>query len=256
MTPSLPASFLGAPIAHRGYHDNSEGRPENSRAAIEAAIAAGYAVEIDLQMTADARAVVFHDYGLKRLTGRDGVIRQLTRNDARSVQLLHGYGAGIPDLAEVLELVNGRAPLLIEIKDQDGHMGKDVGPLEAAAAALLVGYRGDVAVMSFNPNSVEQMAQLAPEIPRGLVTSSYSYDEWPLPQEVCDRLRAIPDVDRVGASFISHEVEDLNRSRVRDLKQAGLPVLCWTVKSAAQEKEARKVAENITFEGYAAAVLA
>ena len=252
MNPSLPAAFLKAPIAHRALHDVAQGRPENSRAAIRAAITAGYGIEIDLQLTGDDQAMVFHDYSLKRLTGEGGVIRQRNVAQARAIPLTGGDGEGIPTLAEVLDLIAGQVPLLIEIKDQDGAMGTNVGPLEDAAAKVLRGYAGDIALMSFNPNSVARMAELLPDIPRGIVTSAYAYDEWPLSRSVCDLLRDIPDFDRVGACFISHEVEDLSSPRVAELRAKDVPILCWTVKSPAQEAVARNVAHNVTFEGYTA----
>lgn len=251
MTPPLPQEFLQRPIAHRALHDISDGRPENSRAAIRAAIDAGYGIEIDLQLTADNHAMVFHDYDLGRLTGATGPIQQITAEHAGAIALKHGT-EGIPSFSEILELVAGRVPLLVEFKDQDGAMGTDVGPLEQDAVRALRGYDGPVALMSFNPNSVAALARLAPNLPRGLVTCSYRPEEELLPQATCDRLRYIPDFDRVGASFISHEVADLNRPRVAELKTRGVPILCWTVRSAAQETEARKIADNVTFEGYLA----
>ena len=252
MTPSLPAEFLHTPIAHRALHDTSDNRPENSRAAIRAAVDAGYGIEIDLQLSADNRAMVFHDYDMKRLTGQPGPIRQITADQAQTTQLLHATD-GIPTLDEVLDIVAGRVPLLIEFKDQDGAMGTDIGPLEADAVRALQGYDGPLALMSFNPNSVAELARLAPQIPRGIVSCAYDPKGWPLPAQTCDHLRAIADFDRVGAGFISHEAADLPRARVADLKAQGVPVLCWTIRSPEQEAEARKIADNVTFEGYLAA---
>lgn len=252
MIPRLAQVFLDAPIAHRGLHDVTDGRPENSRAAIRAAIAAGYGIEIDLQMTSDAQAMVFHDYDMGRLTGMPGAIRLVSSDQARATPLLGGDDAFIPSLVDVLELVEGRAPLLIELKDQDGAMGMSIGPLERATAAALAGYQGPVALMSFNPNSVAMLADLLPDIPRGIVTSAYDPEEWPLSQAVCDRLRGIPDYERTRSCFVSHEVEDLARPRVAELKAAGADILCWTSKSAQQDQEARRVARNVTFEGYLA----
>lgn len=252
MTPTLPSAFLQTPIAHRALHDKTDNRPENSRAAIRAAIDAGYGIEIDLQLTSDNRAMVFHDYDMARLTGQPGPIQQISAVQAQATQLLHADD-GIPTLDEVLEMVAGKVPLLIEFKDQDGAMGTDVGQLESDAVRALQGYDGPVALMSFNPNSVAELARLAPHLPRGLVTCSYQPEIELLPQAVCDHLRDIPDFDRVGASFISHEVADLNRPRVAELKARGVPILCWTVRSPEQEAEARAVADNVTFEGYLAA---
>lgn len=250
--PALPPIFVGAPLAHRALHDVEQGRPENSRAAIRAAVKAGYGVEIDLQISADGQAMVFHDYMLNRLADDIGPVRAKTEAELRRIGLTGG-SEGIPTLSEVLDLVAGRAALLIEIKDQDGAMGPNVGKLEEAAARALEGYDGPVALMSFNPHATAAVADMAPSVPRGLVTSAYRPKDWPLlPAQVRDHLRAIPDFDRVQASFISHEVDDLSRPRVTELKAARVPVLCWTVKSAEQETEARKVADNITFEGYRA----
>ncbi len=157
----------------------------------------------------------------------------------------------IPTLSDVLSLIAGRVPLLIEIKDQTLVMGPTDGRLEAATAEALTGYTSDVAVMSFNPHAIARMASLAPHLPRGITTSAYDPDDWaPLPKEVCDRLRPIPDYDATGASFISHEGRDLARPRVAELKAQGAKILCWTIRSAADEALARQVADNVTFEGY------
>lgn len=250
----LPDALLRLPVAHRAYHDITQGRPESSRAAIKAAIAAGYGIEIDLQLTADGAAMVFHDYDLTRLTGQAGPLRQRSAEEAAAIPLLHGDGETIPRFEDILDLVAGRAPLLVELKDQDGAMGPAVGPLEAAAARALAGYGGPVAVMSFNPYSMAEMARLAPDLARGLTTCNYDATDWPLSGEACDRLREIPDFDRVGASFISHQASDLSRPRVRALHGDGVPVLCWTIRSPEVEAEARKLADNITFEGYRAAI--
>lgn len=251
MTPRLPANFLTKPLAHRGLHDVADGRPENSRAAIQAAISHGYGIEIDLQLSADQKPIVFHDFSLDRLTNATGPVQQLDAKLLSAVPLI-GSNEGIPDLAAILDLVAGQVPLLIEFKDQDGAMGTNVGPLEKAAADILAGYAGPFGVMSFNPNSVAMLAGLMPGVPRGIVTSAYRYDNWPLSHAICDRLRSIPDFDRVEASFISHDINDLDRPRLAALKAAGADILCWTVTSAEQEAKARQVAHNITFEQYLA----
>lgn len=249
---ALPAEFLARPIAHRAYHDRKAGRPENSPSAVRAAVAAGYGIEIDLQPSADGVPMVFHDYDLRRLTGVAGRVRGLSAAELGATRLLDGED-GIPTLAEVLEIVAGRVPLLIELKDQDGAMGPGVGPLEEATAAVLRGYAGPVAVMSFNPHAVAAFHAAAPEVAVGLTTSAYRAEDWPLlPAARRDALRGIADYGRVGASFISHEASDLAAPRVAELKAQGAAILCWTIRSAEAEAEARKVAQNVTFEGYPA----
>jgi glycerophosphoryl diester phosphodiesterase len=247
-------SFRTVPLAHRGYHDIASGIPENSRASFEAAIAAGYGIECDVQMAADGEAMVFHDYALNRLTNDTGPIRQRTRKELEATTLT-GCQETVPGLDEMLDLVAGRVPLLIEIKDQDGIMLSEVGPLERAVARALEGYAGPVAVMSFNPHAVEVFAEAAPDVPRGLTTCAYQPKDWPmLPERVFVHLRDIPYYHRVGASFVSHRSTDLDRPRIAELKAEGAVILCWTVKSPAEETEARRVADNITFEGYAAKI--
>ena len=250
----LPASFLRLPIAHRALHDRAQGRIENAPAAIKAAVAAGYAIEIDLQLSADGVAMVFHDEELDRLTDATGPVNARTAAELGGIRLRDSTDT-IPTLATVLDLIDGRVPLLIEIKDQTLTMGPTDGRLEAATAQALQGYKGDVAVMSFNPHSVAHMARLAPHLPRGITTSAYDPDDWaPLPAATCDHLRAIPDFDATGASFISHEGRDLPRPRVAELKAQGARILCWTIRSPEAEAVARQIADNVTFEGYRAAL--
>lgn len=255
MTPvPLPDSFLRLPIAHRALHDRARGVIENSPSAIRAAVKAGYAIEIDLQLSSDGVPMVFHDEELDRLTGETGPVNARTAEELGRIRLKDSTDT-IPTLAQVLDLIAGRVPLLIEIKDQTLVMGPTDGRLEAATAKALQGYTGDVALMSFNPHSIAHMARLAPHLPRGLTTSTYDPDDWaPLPAEVCDRLRPIPDYGPTGSSFISHEGRDLLRPRVAELKAQGARVLCWTIRSAADEALVRKVADNVTFEGYLAAL--
>jgi len=246
----LPEAFLTAPIAHRAYHDLASGRPENSASAILAAVEAGYGIEIDLQLSRDGAAMVFHDYELDRLTGASGPIGALTAAEAGALTLT-GSEDPVPTLPEVLDMVAGRVPLRIETKDPS--QGAGVEPMEAAVARALEGYEGPVAVMSFNPDSVAEMARIAPDVPRGLTTCAFDPDEdWPLSEEIRAHLRAIQDVDRVGASFISHHHTDLDRPRVAELKDQGLAILCWTIRSPEEEAAARRIVHNVTFEGYAA----
>lgn len=218
---TLPASFLTIPLAHRALHDRKAGRVENSRKSIQVAMQKGYGIEMDLQLSSDGHAMVFHDDLLDRLTAESGPVRNRTRVELEAIQLKDD-GSTIPALDDVLAQVAGRVPLLIELKDQDGEMGPHVGELERATVAALQGYQGDVALMSFNPHSVAVLAEIAPQTPRGITTSSYEAQWWPeVPEATRNILREIPDYDRVGACFISHESTDLDRPRVAELKARG-----------------------------------
>lgn len=248
----LPPAFLTTPLAHRGYHDKALRRPENSLSAFRAAIDAGYGIELDVQRTADDQAMVFHDDTLDRLTANVGRVDALTAAQLGKIAL-RDSDETIPTLTDVLTMVAGRVPLLIEIKDHLDTMLPTSGKLEAAIAAALEGYDGPVAVMSFNPHCVAEMARLAPHVPRGITTENYDpANNAPIPAAVCEALREIPDYDRTQSRFISHKATDLARPRVADLKAQGAAILCWTIRSAQAEAKARLIADNITFEGYPA----
>ena len=250
----LPPSFLTAPLAHRGYHDRSLRCPENSRAAFRAAVAAGYGIELDVQLSRDGQAMVFHDDTLDRMTGDSGCVKDRTATALNGIRLINSDET-IPTLADVLAMVGGRVPVLIEMKDDLATMAPTDGRLGAAVAAVLAGYAGAVAVMSFNPHSMADMARLAPGVSRGLTTDDYDPQDYAtLSGGVCDQLRAIADYDRIAASFVSHKALDLGRARIAELKSDGAAILCWTIRSRDQEAMARKIAQNITFEGYAAAI--
>ncbi len=248
----LSRDFVRLPIAHRALHDLDDGRPENSISAIRAAIRAGYGIEVDLQFSKDGVPMVFHDYDLGRLTNQSGPLRQRNAADLTQMTLLNCSDT-IPTLTEVLDLVAGQVPLLLEIKDQDGALGPDIGAQERAIADALVGYDGPAALMSFNPHSVIEMSRLCPHIPRGLLTCNFPKEHWKLvPESTLEMLRDAPDYDRSGASFISHFAKDLDNPRVAELRAKGATILSWTIKSQEEEITARKVADGITFEGYAA----
>ena len=246
----LHPSFFEAPIAHRGLHDQSKGIVENSLGAVEAAMAAGYGIEIDLQPASDSTPVVFHDYVLDRLTERKGPVRTLSLQELGSI-VLSGSHDAIPTLQAVLEMVGGRVPLLVEIKDQDLRLGANVGDFAEHVCDVVTGYEGPIALMSFSPDTMIQVKSYAPEIPAGLVTDPFEAEDWPnVPQARRQELRDMKKQIEIGLDFISHKQSDLQSDAVRQAKQAGLPVFCWTIRSDEDAQRALKIADNITFEGY------
>jgi len=245
--PELHPAFLLPPIAHRGLH--GEGRSENSVAAFEAAIERGYGIELDVQLSADGEAMVFHDYELSRLTIETGPTRQKTAAELGALTL--SDGSNIQTLESVLKQVSGQVAVLVEIKDQDGAMGDNIGSLEERVAEVLNAYRGPVAVMSLNPHAIYHMKRLSPNVPRGLVTCRFSKEDWPLlPRDRAAELAEIPDFEATGSSFVSHHFKNLDGPAVNRIRQSGDPVLSWTILSEDDEHEARRLADNITFEGY------
>lgn len=245
----LPPTFLTRPLAHRGLH--GPGLPENSLPAFRAAIAAGYGIELDVQPARDGTPLVFHDAGLRRMAGIDAPVSSLGVAEAAACRLL-GTTHGIPTLDEVLALVAGRVPVLIEVKDPDGALGPRVGTLPGRVADIAAAHAAQghpVAVMSFNPHMVAAMAR--PGLAAGLTSCGFAVTGWPrIGAARRAALARLDGFDAAGACFISHDCKDLDNPAVLALARRGVPVLCWTIRSAAAEAAARRIARNITFEGY------
>jgi len=248
---SLPEGFFARPIAHRALH-GKDGRPENSRAALKAACMAGVGIELDLQLSADGVAMVFHDDTLDRLTETTGRINDRPAAALTGLRLVGGgRDETIPKLTDALDIVAGHVPLLLELKDQTGKLAPDTGALAHATLAALAGYAGPVAMMSFNPHIVVDLAARAPDIPRGLTTCGFLEEDWP---QVCAAnltiCREMQLLEKAGASFISHKVQDLASPWVARAKEKGMAVACWTVRDPATHRRALKIADCVTFEGY------
>ncbi|SFH08388.1 Glycerophosphoryl diester phosphodiesterase [Palleronia marisminoris] len=238
---SLPAIFLAHPFAHRGLHDRAVGVIENSSAAFDAAVEAGYGIELDVQMSRDGVPVVFHDDMLDRLTSRRGPVADLTAQELETVAL-DGSTDTILPLPYVLERIGGRVPVLVEIKDQGARDGFPAAVGHAIAAAT-----GPIAVMSFNPSYIHGLEGL--NAPRGLTTCAAEDYGSDLPAETRSRLARIADWGP-GLSFVSHDHRHLEDSRIADLKAEGASILCWTIRSKVDAGAALKLAHQITFEGF------
>jgi glycerophosphoryl diester phosphodiesterase len=231
---------LGAlPFAHRGLH--GQGRAENSRAAFDAAIAAGHGIELDVQLSRDGEAMVFHDYRLERLTGESGDVAARTATQLGALRL-SGTGDTIPTLREVLHQVGGRVPVLIEVKGPD----RNVARLCLAVFRALEGYRGPVGVMSFNPEVPRWFAAHAPKVLRGLVVT----------EQGKKRLRGWLERAfafwRSGAQFLAYDIRDLPSRFAKRRRKKGLPVFTWTVRSEADRPRAASHADQIIYEVAAA----
>lgn len=243
----MEALFRRRAIAHRGLHDHSHGIIENTQTAFRAAIAGGYAIETDIQAAAGGEPVVFHDKTLDRLTEARGLLRDFTVERLQSVAM-RGTRDGILPLGEFLQLIDGRTPLFLEIKSEGGHDRT----LERHVAALLASYRGPVAVMSFDPDSMEAMKRFAPQIPRGFSAMSFWNDgKRHLSQLNRFRLTHMLDAWRVKPDFLTYEVSALpGMARVLRKRFPDLPLLTWTVRTADDRRKARLYADGIIFEGF------
>lgn len=230
--------LCATPFAHRGLHE--EGVPENSLAAFEAALRAGYGIELDVRLAADGVPVVFHDASLERLTGRAGAVSVLTSAELARTRL-GDSDQRIPRLEEVLSLVRGEAPLLVEIKNPRHR----AGALEAAVWALLEGYPGPVAALSFNPLTLAWFRRRAPALARGHNLSA------PTSRQRARRARASARLARLLARphFISHEITSLSHRRAARIRGHGLTLIAWTVRGESEQAKALRYADNFMFEG-------
>jgi glycerophosphoryl diester phosphodiesterase len=233
-----PAWLRQRPVAHRGLHDAA--RPENSPAAFEAAAQAGFPIELDVHLTADGAAVVFHDEDLLRMTGRAGRVADATLAELRALPLL-GTAERIPSLDDVLARVHGRVPLLVELKARAPY-----GPLEQAVRDALRRHPGAHAVQSFDPWSLVWLRRHAPELPRGMLSCDFADEDLPAHQKVL--LRNLVLAPHVRPSFIGYDLHALPHWAPMRLRALGLPLLAWTVRSAEDLVRARALVDNVIFE--------
>lgn len=241
--------FLTArPIAHRGLHDRENGIIENTSSAFAAAIAKGYAIECDLQITRDGEAVVFHDEHLERLTEGSGQVKDITAADMQR-QVIRGSNDRVQTLAELLAQVGGKVPLVIELKS---HWDGDQRLLKRATA-LLKDYGGPHCLMSFDPDIIEAVRITSPETLRGIVADrafDRFYDTLPFRKRI--ELRTLSYLHRVRPDFISFYFGELPHAPVAAFRAAGKPVISWTIRSPEQARMALRHSDQITFERFLA----
>ena len=234
------------PIAHRGYHRDDAPPIENTLAAA-AAIERGFSIECDVQCTADDTVVVFHDDTLDRITTASGRVDRSDLADLRAARFKNGE-AGIPTLAVLLDLVDGRVPLVIELKSQWTNDRR----LEVSVARILSTYTGPVAVMSFEPASLVAMRRLAPNLPRGLIAEGFAKADVPIASAASRAaMRHLLWARYVLPDFVAYDVAGLPASAPLARRHfSGLPLLTWTVRDAADRATARQWADQIIFEGF------
>jgi len=234
------------PVAHRGLHDFSKRIIENTSSAFAAAIAGGYAIECDVQLTADGEAVVFHDETLERLTGGEGWVKEVTAHEMQKLTI-HRSSDRVQTLSELLDQVDGKVLLLIELKSHwDGN-----DALVKRAVEILQNYSGRHALMSFDPDMVEALRLLSPTTTRGIVADrgiDEYYNFLPLDRRL--ELRNFSHVPRTQPHFVSFYFGDLPFAPVAGLHQAGTPVISWTIRSPEEAGMALRHSNQITFEGY------
>lgn len=224
------------PIAHRGLHDMNNKVWENTLTAFKRAVKAGYAIECDVHLTTDNVPIVFHDDVLKRLTGTDGYVWQRSAAEMKALSI-GGTKDHAPTLAETLEVVGGKVPIVIELKGTPGH---DDGLVERVAM-ILAGYSGPAAIMSFDHWLVRQFPSKAPGIPAGLTALGEENKDLEAHFSMLGH-----DIDFI--SYCAAHMPNRFVSFVR--KKLKMPVITWTVRDEAALHHSYKHGDQITFEGF------
>lgn len=234
---AAPEWLIQREYAHRGLH--GEGRAENSPSAFRAAIAAGLGIECDIQRSADGQPLVFHDWELSRLTGTEGLTASLGCDEIAQLRLL-GTDDAPMHLAEMLALVAGQVPVLIEIKSLPDY---DIAPSCAAVSAALRGYAGQHAVMSFDPRVGEWFALHDPQVVRGLVCTDTLDHGW------LHAWRAEGAIERAAPDFLACDIRDLPNDLASESREAGRPLLSWTIKTQELRQRGLDHADALISEG-------
>jgi len=245
---SAPDWLTARPIAHRGLHDRAAGLIENSKSAALAAIAGGYAIECDVQVSLDGEAMVFHDDALDRLTDATGAVAASPAR-ALAALTLKGGADRVMRLGDFLALIDARAPLICEIKsrfDDDRRLAERV-------LALAQAYPGPLALKSFDPAVIAHLRASGAALPLGVVAvACYDAAEWaPMPAAMRGALAGFAHYPQTRPDFLSYRVSDL-AARVPILCKHGLgmPVMAWTVRTPEAGDAARMRADQIIFEGF------
>jgi glycerophosphoryl diester phosphodiesterase len=236
------------PVAHRGLHDAAAGLIENTASAFAAAIAGDFAIETDLQISGDGEAMVHHDFALGRLTHGSRQLAAMTAAGLKDVPF-KATADRIMTLGELCEFVAGRMPLVIELKSRfDGDRR-----LVTRTAQVLQTYAGPVAVMSFDPQLVQALREIAPGLPRGIVAErQYEDDEW---RELTIRQRRelafLLHAPRTRPHFVAYDVKSLPSPGPWIARNVfGLPLLTWTVRTPENRERAERWADQMIFEGF------
>ena len=230
--------------AHRGLH--GEGSAENSMSAFAAAKEMGFGIELDVRLSKDGELVVFHDDNLTRVVGREGKVVDFTAKELSKMKLA-GTSEGIPTFREVLDLIDGAVPLLIEIKMS----GEETGVAEKLVE-VIEGYKGDYIVESFNPFALRAVKRARPDILLGMLSMEYMKEERFRGKMLYRLLQNLQLNFLVRPDFIAYDKEGYSVPNLRLIRKSfGTPLLAWTVKSQKEEDEAISHGfDSVIFEGY------
>ena len=238
------------PIAHRGLHDSGNGIIENSPSAFKAAIEAGYAIECDLQLTADEIPIVIHDGTLDRVTEQSGRVRDISAGQATKIKLA---GSKKPDrilsFADLLKLVDSRVAIAIELKPQVDGLNRK---LAETAVEALKNYHGPIAFISFAPELLVHVKECGFKGPTGIIIERFVSEEAQDHLNWFQRfsMRHLLHYPRTRFDFVDCDQNALDMPAVRLFHALGFPLAAWTIRSQEQADQALKHSDQYAFEGF------
>ena len=219
-------AFLKRPIAHRGLHNNKD-IIENTIESFELAIKNNFLIEFDIVLSKDGEVMVFHDYDLNRLAGSNKLINSCTANELSNIKLLETNSV-ISSIDEVLYKINGKVPILIEIKES---FHPDI---EERLFEIIRSYEGEIAIQSFDKKSIIWFKNNAPFYKLGLISNNLEL--------------TVEEISKLGVDFLAFNINILDSDIVKNLKDLKFHILTWTVDTAEKYKKSQKLADNCIFE--------
>lgn len=228
-------------IAHRGFHSLDKSIPENSLLAFKKAIDYGYAIELDIHVLKDGNVVVFHDENLKRMCKKDIKLTEITYDQIKNLNLLN-TNEKVPLLTDVLSLVGGKVPLLIELKPKG-----DIYRLCEAFMILIKGYQGEYAIQSFNPKILKWFKKNYPDIARGQI-AEYFTDDDSMSKVTKFLLKRMLLNYFTKPDFINYGLKDLPNKYAKRAYNDGLVVIGYTARNNLEFDMVKKYYHNSVFE--------
>lgn len=224
-------------ISHRGIHDNKE-IFENTLEAFELAIKEDYIIELDIRLTKDKKIVVFHDINTKRITNKNMIIEESNYDELNNQNIIH-----IPLMEEVLNLVNGKVPLLIEIKPN-----KNNGEIESLLVSLLKKYKGKYAIQSFSPKTLYWFKRNHPDILRGQLASKFKKTKISSIKKIILRNMLLNTITK--PNFISYKYNELSLAQIKKYQKKKVRIIGWTITNEIEYNHYKKYYDNLICEKF------
>ena len=244
MTSKPDTSFLSGVFAHRGYFDNENGIPENSLAAFQKAIDAGVGIELDVALSSDGVAMVFHDKNLERLCGVDGNIWEYTSAELKQMKLLD-TDYTIPTLEQALQLISGKVPLIIEHK-----MDLVDTAVCEKSYELLKDYNGKWCMKSFDPRALMWYKSNAPQVVRGQLAEEFWHNEDYAGKPLYTALSFMVGNVVTRPDFVSYNYSHKDNFSVKLCRLLGAETMCWTVKTQQEYEELKNEFDVVLFDEF------